>query len=118
MSRISPTTRRRLVVRVLAFSIISVFVLPCSVFAGETPHNILTPEEKQAGWQLLFDGKTANGWYVHFSSNKKQLAVKDGILDLAGFGDANIRSKETFTEFELSFEYRSDGFGWFGVQAP
>ena len=28
----------------------------------ETKQNVLTPEEIADGWQLLFDGKTLNGW--------------------------------------------------------
>lgn len=27
--------------------------------------NSLTPEEKQKGWQLLFDGQTTKGWHVY-----------------------------------------------------
>ena len=29
---------------------------------SEKPQNVLTEEEKAAGWQLLFDGQTLEGW--------------------------------------------------------
>jgi hypothetical protein len=34
-------------------------IVPAGLFGAD---NVLTPREKDAGWVLLFDGKTLNGW--------------------------------------------------------
>jgi len=35
------------------------FLMAAGLFGAD---NVLTPQEKAAGWMLLFDGKTLNGW--------------------------------------------------------
>ena len=40
--------------------------------------NTLTSEEKKAGWQLLFDGKTTNGWRMYQSKPADCWGVKNG----------------------------------------
>ena len=76
--------------------------------------NSLTPEEKVAGWRLLWDGKTADGWRSAKSENfpAKGWSIKDGVLTVhdnkgeesAGGGD--IITKERFSEFELVADFK------------
>jgi hypothetical protein len=44
--------------------------------------NTLTPEETAAGWQLLFDGKTLDGWRA--SDAPGTFSVKDGAIVVRG----------------------------------
>ncbi len=45
-------------------------------------HNTLTAAEKSAGWQLLFDGKSLDGW--RSSENPNVFSVQDGNLVVFG----------------------------------
>jgi hypothetical protein len=82
--------------------------------AEETP-NTLTPEEKQAGWKLLFDGKTTEGWR---NFRKKKISdgwkVVDGALTRVGKA-GDIVTQDQFDNFELSLEYKISSGGNSGV---
>ncbi len=77
--------------------------------------NTLTPEEKAAGWRLLFDGKTTDGWRNYrkdsISPNWK---VVDGALTRVG-GAGDIITKDQFEAFELVLEYKISKGGNSGV---
>ena len=70
--------------------------------------NKLTDKEKSDGWQLLFDGKTLDGWRDY---NGTALTgpwfVKDGTIQAKGGGsDANgyIVTDRIYENFELAWE--------------
>lgn len=69
--------------------------------------NTLTDAEKQAGWKLLFDGKTTEGWR---NFNKPDISagwkVEDGELKRAEKGAGDIITKDQYGAFELSLEYK------------
>ncbi len=78
------------------------------------PPNTLTAAERDAGWRLLFDGETTNGWrgYNRDAFPDTGWAVVDGALvvgatatdpDVAIGGD--IVTTESFTDFDLRFEF-------------
>lgn len=72
-------------------------------------HNVLTPEEKAAGWQLLFDGKTTDNFrsFLRPTFPAKGWVVKDGALvHLSKGGGGDIITKEKFEEFEFQFEWK------------
>lgn len=82
----------------------------CVVLNGaETKANELTPEEKKAGWQLLFDGRTTQGWrsFKKSAFPSKGWVVEDGWLKcLERGGGGDIVSEGKFEEFELEWEWR------------
>jgi hypothetical protein len=85
---------------------IALFLCLASVWAGE---NELTPAEKTAGWRLLFDGKTTQGWrsYSKPGFPDKGWIVEDGWLKLIAKSRAgDIMTEDTFNDFELTWEWR------------
>ncbi len=79
--------------------------------------NSLSAAEKQAGWKLLFDGRTMDGWH-NFKSKEVRPGwqVKDGALacvDPHNAGDIVTDSK--FRWFELKLEYNISEAGNSGI---
>ena len=78
-------------------------------------HNTLSDAEKAAGWRLLFDGKTTNGWRGYkLDAMPPGWKVIDGALVRvsggaggkgAGGGD-DILTVEQFDNFELQLDWR------------
>ena len=94
---------------------------------GQTPApaaNQLTDTEKKAGWTLLFDGKTMNGWrgYKRPDAKDTRWKVEDGMLavdpgdgkDTRGARD--IVTTGTYDRFELSWEWKISEGGNSGVK--
>jgi hypothetical protein len=82
--------------------------------------NRLTGAERQAGWRLLFDGRTTDGWVEitgkPFPANC--WTVEDGSLKAQvrrdGFQD--IRTVESFRSFDLEFDWKMLKDGNSGVK--
>src|SRR4051795_9525559 len=74
-------------------------------FAEET--NTLTPEEKAAGWKLLFDGKDASQWWRGYKKETlpEGWKVEDGTL-VRKEKTGDLISKEEFENFELSVDWK------------
>ncbi len=78
--------------------------LCAALTAAET--NTLTPAEKTAGWQLLFDGQSLNGWKTNespatFSVANGELVVKGTRSHL--FYDGPVANHD-FKNFELTVD--------------
>jgi hypothetical protein len=76
-------------------------------------HNQLLAIEKEQGWQLLFDGKSLDGWHLFNKRDSTHLSaweVKNGLLycnatdEKRVFGDL-VTDKE-FENYELVFEWQ------------
>ena len=88
------------------------------------PHNTLGVGETQAGWRLLFDGKTTAGWrgFKKPGFPSQGWAVRDGALvkSATGTGDSHgggdIVTAETFGDFDLRFDWRISPGGNSGVK--
>jgi len=68
-------------------------------------HNQLSDSEKKAGWKLLFDGKTTQGWrgYQQTAIPAKGWKIEDGILKkIGGEQGGDIITVEKFNDFDLA----------------
>ena len=86
--------------------------------------NILTSDEQAAGWRLLFDGQTLDGWqpYDPARDMTKGWSVEDGALKIAD-GDGrpssvggDIVTTAQFADFDFRFEWRVSPGGNSGVK--
>jgi hypothetical protein len=75
--------------------------------ADAVTHNVLTVSEKEAGWKLLFDGKTTDGWrgFQQKSFPTNGWVIEEGCLKRNAKG-GDLVTKETFLDFELSWEWK------------
>lgn len=88
-----------------------------TVATQDTNINILTDEEKAAGWKLLFDGKTFDGWH-NFKQDgvRKGWQVKDGALVCADPHNAgDLCTDDAYDWFELKLEYNISAGGNSGI---
>ncbi len=88
---------------------------PAEFVAGAN-ENTLNRFEKAAGWELLFDGKTTNGW-----RNFKQDGISDGWQVINGAlvrakpGAGDIVTDAQYQNFELQLEYKISTAGNSGI---
>jgi hypothetical protein len=91
--------------------------------AGQ-PANQLTEAEKQAGWTLLFDGQSLDGWrgYKKTDASGTRWKVENGLLSVDPGdgkdtrGALDIITTDTYDQFELTFEWRVSQGGNSGVK--
>lgn len=111
--------------------LIALVAFACSKQAGqqeetvaEAAPNTLTEEEKAAGWELLFDGSTLNGWKRYNSDTIGPLwSVKEGAIlcDGSGLGEGSgnmggsLMTTKTFGNFELVVEWKITPGGNSGI---
>lgn len=87
---------------------------PKEIYVVSNNINSLSEFEKEAGWKLLFDGKTTAGWKGAYKDGfpEKGWVVKDGELRVLPSGGAestnggDIVTLEKFSAFDLSFEFK------------
>jgi hypothetical protein len=84
---------------------------------AQTAPNTLTDAEKQAGWKLLFDGKTLDGWN---NFKKKDVRpgwqIKDGTLACVNPKNAgDLCTADKYDWFELSLDYNISEGGNSGI---
>jgi hypothetical protein len=72
--------------------------------------NTLTEKEKQAGWQLLFDGKSFSGWHGYNMQGIPDVwAIEDGTLTMGetgGHESQDIITDKLYRNFALTVEYK------------
>ncbi len=89
----------------------------CLAAPDEAKPNTLTDKEKSAGWKLLFDGNSLDGW-SNFKKNdiRPGWVVKDGLLVCADPHNAgDLVTKDQFAGFELELDYNISEGGNSGI---
>ena len=102
---------RQLALTALATAVLAT-AAPAARDNGPAP-NTLTDAEKKAGWILLFDGHSLDGWRAYKKPDAAGLRWKidDNSLSLPaqtepGTRAGDILSKDTFEQFELSVDWK------------
>ena len=99
---------------------VSLYVLAMAVLLSACQnHNVLTDAEKAAGWELLFDGQTLNGWRDYNGTElTAPWVVEDGTLAALGEGadeHGYIVTDKQYENFELVFDWKISKGGNSGV---
>jgi hypothetical protein len=107
MSKEIPMKHTRLMLAAAAAVCLSASVLAQSGSRMSGHANVLTSQEQQEGWMLLFDGRSLDQWTVT-PALAKVFKVADGAIkaDLSDAGGTML-TKETFDDFVLKVEVRA-----------
>jgi hypothetical protein len=99
-------------------SLLPGLVLLLTAIASAAPSNQLTTEEQAAGWKLLFDGKTTQGWHAFRQQSMPghTWVVEDEWLHCLGKSGDDILSEAEFDQFDLQWEWKMNPGGNSGVK--
>ena len=89
-------------------------LFPKNIYVANFIQNSLTSYEKKDGWRLLFDGKTNKNWISAKGNDfpMKGWEIKNGTLSVSASegkestNGGDIITKEQFSAFDLSFEFK------------
>jgi hypothetical protein len=100
-----------------------VLLVAAASLLSAAPANQLTDKDKAAGWKLLFDGKTTQGWHTFKKQSfpDKGWLVEDGWLHCLGKGGGSkgggdVISDAEFNDFELQWEWKQASAGNSGLK--
>ena len=88
------------------------------LFSCAEKQNVLTDQEKQDGWKLLFDGQSLNGWKNYNEPGVTGWSALDGTLASSGTGSDStgyIITDKKYDNFELTFDWKIAPEGNSGV---
>jgi hypothetical protein len=97
-----------------AIAIVAALVCAPSILAQP---NSLSPAEQAAGWKLLFDGKTSEGWrgYRTDSFPTSGWTIEDGCIKSIAGSAPDVMTKAQYTDFELELEWKASEKGNSGI---
>lgn len=97
-----------------AITLITIALAARALYASEP--NTLTPEEKTAGWKLLFDGKSTAGWRAMEKDTMPEgWVAEDGALHRKS-RSTDIVTTDKFDDFDLLFEWKISAGGNSGLK--
>jgi len=101
-------------------SIAALIFISCSNTKNSND-NMLSKNETDQGWHLLFDGKSLNGWRTYENKKSDSWSVKDGSLYCAGSATnksdmrADLITTQQYENFELSVDWKISPKGNSGI---
>ncbi|MBU1377168.1 MAG: DUF1080 domain-containing protein [Alphaproteobacteria bacterium] len=96
------------------FAMAACVALLATTAMAATP-NTLTASETAAGWRLLFDGKSTAGWRGFKTAEPDAGWTAKGELSPDPKVSKDIMTKDSFENFDLSFEWKISPKGNSGV---
>ena len=99
-------------------------LLAGSATAQKAKDNTLSPAEKKAGYELLFNGKDKTGWKgFNDKGDQDKWVAKNGELMLTGKGGGDLITTKEFENFELLLDWKispkgNSGIFYLGKEAP
>ena len=101
---------------IVAVAVIAVMLLSAPAGAQQLPPNSLMDDEVAAGWELLFDGETLDGWRTY---NQEGIhdgwTVEDGTLTRIGGGGDIIYAARQYHDFDLRIDWMVEEAGNSGI---
>jgi hypothetical protein len=92
---------------------------PTSATAQGTRMNVLSKQDQKAGWKLLFDGKTTNGWHTYKKTTVDPgWLIKDGILSRSAdtaVSAGDLLTNAKYRNFDLALDWRISEGGNSGI---
>ncbi|MBK7560424.1 MAG: DUF1080 domain-containing protein [Chitinophagaceae bacterium] len=110
--------------KLFLFTGVAALLFSCNSSKQLTGANQLTREEKEGGWQLLFDGNTTKGWHKYGGDPAgKAWKINEGCLQLDTTVKENWQIKDggdiitdqEFENFELQLEWKISKDGNSGI---
>jgi hypothetical protein len=84
--------------------------------------NTLTKAEQRAGWQLLFDGQTLNGWHRYNGGEpgdawkvENGTIMLDGAAKKSGAKGGDLVTNDDYEDFDFQYEWKISPNGNSGV---
>jgi hypothetical protein len=113
----------------LVLGLFAAIIFSCTTSVKES-HNQLSKQEIEEGWELLFDGKTLNGWRGlgrdtvetnHWNVKNGEIHKVDSRLvpplpNGEKINGGDLMTIDTFDNFELSFEWKIKEAGNSGIK--
>src|ERR1700730_4855364 len=97
------TNKTGLSISATCFSVTILF----SAFNFRPKDNVLTAAEKKAGWKLLFDGNSTNGWRTYKNRPGSWQVSKGELFCPKGAKDyADLITNDQYDNFELSLDWK------------
>ncbi len=106
--------------RLLWILVTTALIISCST-SKNVSDNHLSKKEREQGYQLLFDGKTMDGWRTYQNKSAESWEVRNGTLHCKGssanYGaiTADLITKDQYENFDLSVDWKISPKGNSGI---